>query len=1043
MSRPLKIALELSGGLFAALAFVGGAIVLRLMAGPLPLDAVAPYLAAALSNPQSGVTVGIDHALVRLGGGARLELLARGVEVRTGGNGNRIALPELAVDLSLHAALRGVIAPSRIVLDRPVLHLSRDPDGAFHLGFDSAGAAASEPAVRQVLSDLSGPIDASAPIAALTELAIRRAEIVVEDRALGVTWRARDADLLLHRNAQGLRGTVSLGVADTRIEGEVTYVAAEGRLDARLSVGDLTPAAWAGAAPALAPLSLLDLPVSGTVSASLDPARLAILAASCDLRLGAGTLREPALPSGAVAVAEGHLAAAYDPGSGRVVIERAALQLDGPSLAMSGTIDGVGGGLLEGAWPRALSSVLDVEVRDVTVASLPRLWPEPVAPHARHWVLEHVRDGFADHGTARVGLALDLDAAETFQLRTLSGSFAYRGLTIEYLGTMPPARGVDGTATFDRTSMNLLMSGGTLLGMHARDAKIALTELDVPLSHAAISFGIGGTLRDALALLDAEPLHATRALGFDGTGLAGTFDARVSLAFPMVEHLSSRQVSVSADATLADVALPRVAFGRDLADGAFHVRLERQLLQLDGTAAIAAIPSTLELRRSIGADAADDLHVTLRTRLDDAARRTLGLAYPDMLGGTVGVDLAYASAGGGRGEAQVALDLGDSALDIAPLGWGKPAGVPATARFGLTLDGERVAAIRDAAFYGGGLEAQLGVSFAPNDAGVSRIDLRQLAVGATDASGSAVRGPDGAWRVTLAGRSFDATVLRRDYRRFTGGSANTIPFELDATLDRLVLGAGRAASGVRVRLVSDGAHWQAASADATLDGGMPARLRFGMVAGAPRFDLQSDDLGGLLRLFDLSDNVTGGHIQVAGAAFDDGPKRRLKLTAEGTDYRVVNAPLLTRLLALASFSGINALLNGEGIPFSRLRADLLVGEDRIGFDDVRAYGGAIGISANGAIDRDADTVDLSGTLVPAYTLNTVLGNIPVIGNLLMGGEGEGIFGANFRVAGPVSEPGISVNPLSALAPGILRKLFLFAPGNPAPEAASPPSDARR
>ncbi len=80
-----------------------------------------------------------------------------------------------------------------------------------------------------------------------------------------------------------------------------------------------------------------------------------------------------------------------------------------------------------------------------------------------------------------------------------------------------------------------------------------------------------------------------------------------------------------------------------------------------------------------------------------------------------------------------------------------------------------------------------------------------------------------------------------------------------------------------------------------------------------------------------------------------------------------------------------------------------------------------------------DTLDISGTLVPAYVLNTVLGNIPVLGNLLLGGAGQGIFAANFRIAGPLGDPKVSVNPLSALAPGVLRRLFLFEPANPDPD----------
>jgi hypothetical protein len=72
--------------------------------------------------------------------------------------------------------------------------------------------------------------------------------------------------------------------------------------------------------------------------------------------------------------------------------------------------------------------------------------------------------------------------------------------------------------------------------------------------------------------------------------------------------------------------------------------------------------------------------------------------------------------------------------------------------------------------------------------------------------------------------------------------------------------------------------------------------------------------------------------------------------------------------------------------------------------------------------------------------------VPLLGPILLGGEGEGIFGANFKIAGPVSDPKITVNPLSALAPGILRKLFLFdapsaTPASP-PEAATAPAPVR-
>ena len=67
-----------------------------------------------------------------------------------------------------------------------------------------------------------------------------------------------------------------------------------------------------------------------------------------------------------------------------------------------------------------------------------------------------------------------------------------------------------------------------------------------------------------------------------------------------------------------------------------------------------------------------------------------------------------------------------------------------------------------------------------------------------------------------------------------------------------------------------------------------------------------------------------------------------------------------------------------------------------------------------------------GVFVPAYGVNNLFGRLPVLG-LLLGGQQEGLFGLNFRVTGRVSDPSLSVNPLSAIAPGFLRKIFGVLP----------------
>ncbi len=81
------------------------------------------------------------------------------------------------------------------------------------------------------------------------------------------------------------------------------------------------------------------------------------------------------------------------------------------------------------------------------------------------------------------------------------------------------------------------------------------------------------------------------------------------------------------------------------------------------------------------------------------------------------------------------------------------------------------------------------------------------------------------------------------------------------------------------------------------------------------------------------------------------------------------------------------------------------------------------MTAQGRIDLDDDRIDVQGTIVPAYFFNSLLGNIPLIGKLFSPEQGGGVFAARYALQGPLDDPSVSVNPLSALTPGFLRNIF--------------------
>ena len=47
---------------------------------------------------------------------------------------------------------------------------------------------------------------------------------------------------------------------------------------------------------------------------------------------------------------------------------------------------------------------------------------------------------------------------------------------------------------------------------------------------------------------------------------------------------------------------------------------------------------------------------------------------------------------------------------------------------------------------------------------------------------------------------------------------------------------------------------------------------------------------------------------------------------------------------------------------------------------------------------------LKGSLVPAYGLNSVLSNIPLLGDMLASKKGEGIFGVTYSATGNAESP---------------------------------------
>jgi AsmA-like protein len=194
--------------------------------------------------------------------------------------------------------------------------------------------------------------------------------------------------------------------------------------------------------------------------------------------------------------------------------------------------------------------------------------------------------------------------------------------------------------------------------------------------------------------------------------------------------------------------------------------------------------------------------------------------------------------------------------------------------------------------------------------------------------------------------------------------------------------------------------------------------------------LSADDAGLLMKGIFGMDSVRGGTLAVTvklppmtQAARNDTGTPDYTGTLQLRDISVLNLTFLTRLATAGSFEGLANLMRGDGVALDKVDAPFTTHGDVIDIRDARASGPSIGITAEGYLDRRSSTLALRGAVAPAYGINSVLGAIPLLGDVLVSKKGEGVLGMTYSATGSFDSPEISVNPLSVLAPGILRRVF--------------------
>jgi hypothetical protein len=680
---------------------------------------------------------------------------------------------------------------------------------------------------------------------------------------------------------------------------------------------------------------------------------------------------------------------------------------------------------------------LDVSARKTDLRSALRIWPEAVAPPVRRFLVSNLKAGTLE--------AIDIKVAMTgadVEKAVSGGSIPDKSLKINFAisqGVLRAAEGlppishmmdVTGLVTGSKVSIRaptgrIDMAGGHSLG--ASDGSFILDNYWDDHAVAQIGFRLAGGA-DGLGALLLEPrIKEIAGFELDPAAMKGKADLRVGIGLAVNNIPAFADLPLKVNGTVSELGVDKI-FGKERLEGAnLAIAYEKGDLSIKGDGKLGGSPASIDVQKSHQGGQA-----TVSFALDEAARNRRGLTFGPQLTGTVALKASVPLGEAAVPGLLIEADLAKAGVDQIVPGWVKPAGKPGKLSFTL-VEGPS-SEIRDLHLDSGTVQLR-GAATLSSDGNLEKAELSTFKLSPGDDMRAQVERSGSVYKVIIRGNVGDARPFLK------GGGLSSAPagrngapqreskdFDLDLSLNILTGFNEEAITNVSVKA--------SMRKDNLRQLDMKGRLGATNVVGrteaqgrlSPIIILQAEDAGALLRFADVYGRMSGGDLILHMATGEEPQAGMVMLRS----FTLVNEPALrriiptqTQIIAGQDRAGKPQVIRVDvnEVAFAKARVDFTRTSGRLDFKDAAIFSSQIGFTLGGHIDYVRDRMDISGTFVPAYGLNNAFAQVPLFGPLLGGGQYEGLFAVNFRVAGQASSPTLTVNPLSAVAPGFLRKLF--------------------
>lgn len=717
------------------------------------------------------------------------------------------------------------------------------------------------------------------------------------------------------------------------------------------------------------------------------------------------------------------VAGIYLPDSYKLLADTIALR-SGPTGEVVGTA------AIEFVEAKAPGVLVAISVHDMPVSHVKQLWPWFSASNARSWVLKNLFGGKVVDASlqyrvepGRVGNGVPLSSKEVF------GRFQVEGSRFDVAGRIPPVRDAVGVVEFAGNDVEISLSSGTVYMpsgrvVNASSGKMSILKANRPPVIGKLDMDVAGDAQAVIELVSYEPINAMRHVGLKPEEISGTVSGNVKADIPLQRGDDTSKLDWIVSLDYKGLALTKPFDGQMVAAADGSIVVDPQKAVISATATLNGIPAEVDLIEPLE-DTGPQRRRKVELIINDKTRETFMPGLSTLLSGTVKVALEKNE----NGSRDVTADLTGATLSIPWAGWSKGAGIPADVRFVMTSEG---ATTRLANFNLDGKSFSIDGNVDLSGGSLTSARFSKVQLNRGDNVAVAVRRSDKGYAVNVSGQSLDARSL---IKQFTSDAdtatrdAGAGSIAVTADVKSLAGFHGEVLSGLKLDYSAAGSTVNGLKVSATTSSGAAITIDNSAGAGQRTMTIRSADAGATLRFLNVYEHMQGGGILLSLQGGNDGP---LRGRIDARDFLVVNEPKLASIVSTTPAGddrslnqAVKADIDASRVQFERGFTEIEKGRGYVRLANGVLRGPLIGTTFQGTLYDQNNNMDMTGTFMPAYGLNRIFGEIPLLGAILGNGRDRGLIGVTYRLKGSASKPDLEINPLSVIAPGIFRSIFEF------------------